>query len=293
MSKNPFKWKGYGPQIRSFADLLSIHSELESDNAEWIFRGQMDGSKSLKSTIERCFLDFAIPQKDYLHIEVGLIHEFIRYFHLYGTTPAPDVNDTLAYLALMRHYGSPARILDFSFSLFIACYFAIEFKSSNPIVWAINKTWLTKHLNKQVLAQPNGKDLLDQLAARKGKAFNDVFMQHSPTIRLIGPVNPSFMNDRIAVQKGLFLCSTDISIPFDQVLRLTPDSTENVRKISISQHARPKLLSTFERVNINRVGLFPGLQGFGESLYSKVLLFERFERMRRKGGRVGPRSLGL
>lgn len=291
--KNEPRWKAYRRSIRSFSDIFEIHTEMDSDSAEWVFRGQAGHSNRLESTLERCFLDFGIAKREFLPIELALLHEFRRYYHLYGPTPAPAPDDTLAYLALMRHYGSPARLLDFTFSLFVACFFAIERASRNPVVWAVNKTWLTKHFIGHVKAQKDGEYLLKLLAAREGRAFDEVFVQNRSKVALVGPVNPSFMNDRIAVQKGLFLSATDISRPFRQVLWSMPQSKENVMKIRVSPKARRDLLLVFERMNITRVGLFPGLQGFGESLYGKVLLFKRLERMRRRGGRLGPRSLGL
>jgi len=66
----------------------------------------------------------------------------------------------MAWFALMRHCGAPARILDFTFSLFIAAYFALESPkflpsslADTPVVWAINRTWLTNYLNEHVFEQ--------------------------------------------------------------------------------------------------------------------------------------------
>lgn len=286
-------WRTISPTVSSFNDLLKIYKRFDSLSAEWVFRGEDDSSMPLTSTLERCFNDLSIQKRDYLTIESMLLHEFRRYYHLYGTTPALAANDTLAYLALMRHYHAPARLLDFTYSLFIACYFAVERAKGSAIIWAINKSWATKYANSHIEAQPNGQCLLKRLYTREGPAFEEVYIQNCTQQRFVGPIGPSFMNDRLAVQKGLFLCATDLSLPFERVLQLMPESHKNVKRVCVAPEARRELLIKFDRMNITRAGLFPGLQGFAESLYGKVLLFSKMEAMRRKGARLGPRPFGL
>jgi hypothetical protein len=286
------RWRTVSLIVRSFPDLLRVNKRFDTLSKEWVFRGEADAA-DLTSTIERCFVDLRVRKKDYLAIESTLFHEFRRYYHLYSAGPVPDPNDKLAYLALMRHYHAPARLLDFTYSLFIACYFAVERAKKQAIIWAVNKTWMTQFANPLILAQPDGEALLGRLYARDGEAFDDVYIRNCTHQPFVGAIGPSFMNDRIAVQKGLFLCATDLSLPFEHVLWMMPGSRENVVRIRLSVRTRPTLLYALDRMNITRAALFPGLEGFAESLYGKVLLFSRLEEKRRAGGRLGPRPLGI
>jgi FRG domain len=57
-----------------------------------------------------------------------------------------QANDLASWLALMQHYGTPTRFLDWTMSPFIAAYFAFEDEacglSKRSAIWAINLNWL-------------------------------------------------------------------------------------------------------------------------------------------------------
>jgi hypothetical protein len=55
-------------------------------------------------------------------IESGLLRRFKRQAHHYISNP-PEENDPLEWLALMQHYGAPTRLLDWTYSFFVALYF--------------------------------------------------------------------------------------------------------------------------------------------------------------------------
>lgn len=51
----------------------------------------------------------------------------------------PDQNDVSKWLCLMRHYGLSTRLLDWTTSPLVACYFALaESPLKTPTIWAIN-----------------------------------------------------------------------------------------------------------------------------------------------------------
>ena len=86
------------------------------------------------------------------------------------------------------------------------------------------------------------------------------------------------MNERLAVQQGMFLCPFTLSLRFEQVI-VQPASfelavtnkrkqikAEFARKFVIIQEARCELLRELHRMNITSASLFPGLAGFAQSL---------------------------
>lgn len=59
-------------------------------------------------------------------VEKRLLREFKRAYPSRENTPAPRYDDDLAWLALMQHHGAPTRLLDWTFSPFVAAFFALD-----------------------------------------------------------------------------------------------------------------------------------------------------------------------
>ena len=97
---------------------------------EWIFRGQSCQCHkkpiriSLKSGLERSLISYGIPLSDAPKIEEFMIREFQRKYE--GIDSQIVFNDTLYCLSLMQHYGCPTRLLDSTYSPYIAAFFAVE-----------------------------------------------------------------------------------------------------------------------------------------------------------------------
>jgi hypothetical protein len=69
-------------------------------------------------------------------------------YNLYNQTHIPTDN-YFEWLAIMQHYGSPTRLLDFTESIFIATYFAVVESDSDPAICAINRYKLRDNLLKK------------------------------------------------------------------------------------------------------------------------------------------------
>jgi hypothetical protein len=41
----------------------------------------------------------------------------------------------------MQHHGAPTRLLDFTYSIYVAAYFALESADADAAVWAVNAPW--------------------------------------------------------------------------------------------------------------------------------------------------------
>lgn len=103
---------------------------------EWVFRGLQDASYKLSPTIERV----AALSSEWSALEVLVSSEFKTRAHMH--LPAHSVpRDELTWLALMQHWGVSTRLLDFSYSPFVALYFAIrggERNGDGVRLWALD-----------------------------------------------------------------------------------------------------------------------------------------------------------
>lgn len=111
--------------------------------SRFIFRGQSNSEWKLQTSLERLIArlhsDFVDPIITASY-EDRMIKEFVWKYSLYEKNIIPQKDEFIEWLALMQHYGSPTRMLDFSYSLFVALFMAIDNHSfDKSAIWAINK----------------------------------------------------------------------------------------------------------------------------------------------------------
>lgn len=124
--------------VVEFGNINDLEDYLKNlDNGYQIFRGQAQ-EPNLTTSIERhCMKSNYSLSKDCLKIERNMIRQFDR---VYDGTDKQKVHDDILYrLSLMRHFGAPTRLLDFTYSRYIAIYFALESAYNNIPKKKLNK----------------------------------------------------------------------------------------------------------------------------------------------------------
>lgn len=265
--------------------------------SEWIFRGVPNAKYPLRTTLERdiCNVLGVTPNEtkneDTLkyclknglcgasinELESGLLRKFKRQYHHYDTR-SPEDDNVIEWLAMMRHYGAPTRLLDWTYSFYVALFFAME--QADPekgcAVWALEKKSLIENRGEQI---PNviWKVLRHDKDVKECKTWKKCFKRLKP-ISFVYPVNPLKLNQRIVVQQGDLLCQGDISRTFEENLaavlpekKSDDDSKLYKYVIKVDSKERKNILLNLHRMNINKASLFPGLEGFAQSL--RTLLF--------------------
>ncbi len=254
-----------------FADETQKH--FVDKPQQWTFRGQSNTMWGLKSTLEREIENFGIPQKEAHELERGLLRRFKRQCYHYMEN-TPKERDSLEWLALMRHYGAPARLLDWTYSFYVALYFAIESVGEcGCAVWALNASWMRQPFEAILNDYPDAlqRCRLDPAVLRPA-TFRKLFT-HKPPIPLVGAVTPRRLNERLVIQQGVFLCPGDVSRTFEENLvellsksQAEPKSNFVKLVIDVDQRTKNDILLRLQRMNMNRATLFPGLEGFAQSL---------------------------
>lgn len=257
--------------VRSWRALLEAESSFDGSD-EWAFRGQ-DTREPPASSLERHCKDLGVAGAQVLDLEVKLVRDFARRYHLYAGHAPPRTGNTLEWLALLRHYGTPTRLLDFSYSFFVATFFALECAREFAGVWAVNATKLSQAVDQHLPTSiAGGQDLLQRYRQeRDGEAFRALFM-HSPPISFAGDANPIRLNERLTIQQGLFLAPGDVTSTFEDNLRTLPRHEEFTAMLVIDTGCRSEILRKLHRMAINSATLFPGLEGFARSLRTKSLI---------------------
>lgn len=254
-----------------FLELLS-----KKEQVKWVYRGESDSTWSLSSSLERTFSDFAIDKKNAETIETHMIRDFRRQY----AGPDRDLvnKDTLYSLALMQHHGAPTRLLDFTYSPFVAVFFAIiGFKQSS--VWMINAEWLRTTKNSQVLKDYLAKRKVDR--TRTDESFKPLFLNN--TYEFVYLENPLPLNQRLIIQQGVFLCPGSIKATMKENIKKMEgwESSDNILRVILKfdKYQYRQALNALNAMNINSASLFPGLDGFARSLRERIVAYERISQM--------------
>ena len=87
---------------------------------------------ALYSSLSRYLLTYGVNQAVWSEQESRILRIFKRKAHLL-LEHLPDEDDSFEWLALMQHHGAPTRLLDFTWSPFVAAFFALERATSQAM----------------------------------------------------------------------------------------------------------------------------------------------------------------
>lgn len=237
--------------IDSWEHFLQIVSE--DPIRDWAFRGQRDASWQLWPTISRELRNRRVAPRHWKSQEHRLIWIFQRKA-THFLDKVPDVGDTPQWMALIQHHGGPTRLLDFTWSPYVAAFFALESSVSDAAVWAINAPRIgTLAYGPQfepAQRPPSPEEVLRATGIRGRNAI------------AIG--EPYFKNRRVIAQSGTFVFPFDIKRPIEQILAKTEGT---IRKLVLrGPELRKQALRELYRMNITHATLFPDLDGLARSL---------------------------
>jgi hypothetical protein len=122
-----------------------------------------------------------------------------------------------------------------------------------------------------------------------GRSSQNDLLDQSET-PLVARIDPAIANERMFAQQGFFLWKLLEETPFfDQILMtmmIHPELVERpvLRKLEVAAEFRMEFLDILRSMNIHRASLFPGLDGFCQSLKVGLEIKVRREAMQACNG---------
>ena len=221
--------------------------------ANWAFRGQTDATWGLWPTITREFQNRKVNSQYWTRQE----HRNIRIFQrkaIHFLEKIPSTTDVFRWMALMQHHGAPTRLLDFTWSPYVAAFFALESSTSNSAVWAINTFAAgTVCFGPKV---PPGDEIPSPRKAMKFYGYE--------SLDDVAIGEPFFKNQRLIAQSGTFSCPVDLNRSIDEILGKRENTI--VKFVLNGSELRQQALNELYRMNITHATLFPDLDGLARSL---------------------------
>ena len=205
----------------------------------WLFRGHRCPVWNLETSLERASRRRGGDQVEY---ERAICGEFRRHAHSY-LPRVPADSCTVEWLALMQHYGAPTRLLDFTQSFWIALFFAFEEAENDCAVVALNPWSLAEN--------------------KPGADYNLVLRENidhgTHTEDFLRQTVPFYTNERLAIQKGIFVYSLNLRQSFHE---LVIQKEKEFVKLTVRASLFAEIRSRLNDFNCNSRVLFPGIDGY-------------------------------
>ena len=237
-------------RIESWDEFLQLITRPPYSN--WAFRGERDERWPLYSSLSRYLKSFHVNPRAWPEQESRILRIFKRKAHQFLDQP-PDPDDDFQWLALMQHHGAPTRLIDFTWSPYVAAFFALERTVADGVVWAMNKA----RIDSSRPPQPVRMD------PRVRGNFRRYFLKGNHRIIWMG--EPHTMNRRLIAQSGTFAVPGVLDAPVEEILR-DPDQDQMLAKIVLTNSVREVGMRELYRMNITYATLFPDLDGLAKSL---------------------------
>jgi hypothetical protein len=231
----------------------------------WAFRGQADAEWQLQSSLSRQIKVSGVSDAAWPGQEARIRRIFERKAHLFISDPP---RDELEWLALMQHHGAPTRLLDLTWSPYVAAFFAVERATSDAAVWAFNLPLIWQQARHGI----DGIRLRDADPRYPGK-FEKYYLPNQHAFVWQG--DPFRMPQRVVAQSGTFLVSGHPGLTIEEILEQYPrtrgahNSREDALLIQFifeTAGVRADAMASLYSMNITQSTLFPGLDALARSM---------------------------
>lgn len=206
-----------------------------------------------------------VPSSDYRRLG-QLERALIRNFQKYGHQEGFEKESVWHVLSVAQHHGLPTRILDWTYSPFVAMHFATADMGAygeDGVIWCVNfmeaQRYLPLELRKVLECESTNVFTVEMLRER----FQDLHQFDAPAAgEFLLFFEPPSLDQRIVNQVALFSFFSNLERHLDDWLQEKAGAHPALcKKIIIPHEAKWEVRDKLDQANINERILFPGLDG--------------------------------
>ena len=241
-------------QDQLFAD--SWNEEIGRFRSRFAFRGLSDSNYRLETTLIRL-------GGQYAELERHMLRNFKKYAH----RSVVERDSLWHWLSVAQHHGLPTRLLDWTYSPFIAMHFAtanIEKFDTDGVIWAVNYVKTHEMLPRKIkekLEKEGANVLTVDFLLEEINSLHELDVLADDKVAIF--FEPPSIDDRIVNQYAFCSVMTDPCMVLDDWLKTYPWIS---RKIIIPASLKWEIRDKLDQSNINERVLFPGLDGLSSWL---------------------------
>ncbi|WP_036683045.1 FRG domain-containing protein [Pelobacter seleniigenes] len=232
------------------------NGDLGRFRSRYAFRGLSDSAYRLETTLMR----LGGPYQ-------SLERHLLRNFKKYARSNVVEQDSVWHWLAVAQHYGLPTRLLDWTYSPYVALHFAtanIERFATDGVIWAVNylhtHQLLPRHLMEKLEEEGANVFTVEMLSATL-TSLQEFSAPGQQNFALF--FEPPSIDDRITNQYALFSVMPDPVQALDSWLAGHPGLW---RRIIIPAPLKWEIRDKLDQANISERVLFPGLDGLSSWL---------------------------
>ena len=222
----------------------------------YAFRGMCAANRDLTSSLIRLGLSY---EKQEGHM--------LRNFRKYARSSRQEGDTVWNWLALAQHHGLPTRLLDWTYSPFVALHFATDnlaLRGEDGVIWRVDfcaANQLLPDKLKSILDEEGADVFTVEMLDKAGASLTDFDgLADAPFLVFFEP--PS-IDDRIINQFSLFAL---MSSPTANLTEWAMAHPNLCGKIILSAALKGEVRDKLDQANITERVLFPGLDGLSRWL---------------------------